>query len=124
MAFGFDAELLGEFALGLGVVGQELVEGWIEETDGGRQAFEGGENAGEVFTLVRQEFRQGFLTAFEGCGEDHLAHGVDAVAFEEHVLGAGQADAGGTEGEGDAGLLRGIGVGADGQFGGPFHTSS
>ena len=26
-------------------------------------------------------------------GEDHLAHRVDAVALEEHVLGAAQADA-------------------------------
>jgi hypothetical protein len=30
-------------------------------------------------------------------GQDHLTHGVDAVVLEEHVLGAAQADALGTE---------------------------
>ena len=33
----------------------------------------------------------------ERLGEDHLAHRVDAIAFEEHVLGAAQADADGAE---------------------------
>ena len=35
-------------------------------------------------------------------GEDHLAHGADAVLLEEHVLGAAQADAFGAEPDGDA----------------------
>jgi hypothetical protein len=54
----------------------------------GRPSSQLGEDAGEVLALVGEEFRQGFLTAFEGGGEDHLAHGIYAVAFEEHVLGA------------------------------------
>jgi hypothetical protein len=33
------------------------------------------------------------LTLLERLGEDHLAHRVDAVAFEEHVFGAAEADA-------------------------------
>ncbi len=57
-------------------------------------------------------------------GEDHLAHGVDAVALEEHVFGAGEADAGGAEGEGVFGLLRSVGVGADFEFGGLRRTIS
>jgi hypothetical protein len=39
-------------------------------------------------------------------GQDHLAHGVDAFALEEHVLGAAQADAGGAEAPGHLALLR------------------
>ena len=42
-------------------------------------------------------------------GEDHLAHGDDALALEEHVLGAAQADAFGAE---LAGLRRRAGVSA------------
>ena len=49
----------------------------------------------------------------ERLGEDHLAHRVDAVAFEEHVLGAAEADADGAERDGVRGLLRRVGVGAD-----------
>ena len=96
----------------------------VEQADGGGQAFQLGEDAGEVLALVGEEFGEGCLTAFEGSGEDHLAHGVDAVALEEHVLRAGESDAGGTERESDAGLFRGVGVGADGEAGGlaaPLH---
>jgi hypothetical protein len=56
-------------------------------------------------------------------GEDHLAHGVDAVAFEEHVLGAAEADAGRAEGDGVGGLLGIVGVGADLEAGGLASTS-
>ena len=48
LAGGVD-HLLHDFALGLGVVGEELVEFGIEQTDGGGQSLEGLEDAGEVF---------------------------------------------------------------------------
>ena len=92
---------------------QEFVERRIEETDRGREAFERLEDAGEILALVRQELRQRGFAVVDVVGQDHLAHGVDAVAFEEHVLGAGEADAGGAESEGVLGLLRIVGVGAD-----------
>jgi hypothetical protein len=37
-------------------------------------------------------------------GQDHLAHGGDAVAVKEHVLGAAKADALGAEGARGAGI--------------------
>ena len=37
--------------------------------------------------------RRGFLVL----GQDHLAHGADAVLVEEHVLGAAEPDALGAE---------------------------
>ena len=43
--------------------------------------------------LVRQEFRERVLPVGDVFGKDHLAHGVNAVALEEHVFGARQADA-------------------------------
>ena len=63
------------------------------------------EDAQEVLALVRQQLRERFLARVHVVGQDHLAHGVDAVAFEEHVLGAGEADADRAEGHGLAGLL-------------------
>ena len=38
--------------------------------------------------LVGQQLGERLLAVVDVVGEDHLAHGVDAVAFEEHVLGA------------------------------------
>jgi hypothetical protein len=55
------------------------------------------EDADEVALLVGQELRERFLPVLDVVGEDHLAHGVNAVALEEHVLGAAQADARGAE---------------------------
>ena len=46
-------------------------------------------------------------------GEDHLAHGEDAVVAEEHVLGPAEADPLGAELAGLLGVLGGVGVGAD-----------
>jgi hypothetical protein len=82
------------------------------------QALEGLEDAGEVALLVGQELGQGRLAVLDGVGEDHLAHGVDAVALEEHVLGAAEADAGGAERDGVLRLLGRVGVGADLELGG------
>ena len=95
------------------VVRQELVQRRIEEADGGREALERLEDAGEVLALIGQQLGQRGLAVVDVVGEDHLAHRVDAVAFEEHVLGAGEADAGGAERDGVLGLLRRVGVGAD-----------
>jgi len=96
----------------------------VEEANRRRESLQRLEDAEEVAALIREELGEGGLAGVDGVGEDHLAHGVDAVAFEEHVLGAGQADAGGAEGHRDAGLLRGVGIGADGHAGGlltPLH---
>ena len=46
-------------------------------------------------------------------GEDHLAHGVDAVALEEHVLRADEAHALRAERDGVGDLIGRVGVRAD-----------
>jgi hypothetical protein len=48
-------------------------------------------------------------------GEDHLAHREDAVALEEHVLGAAQADALGAEVASALRVGGRVGVGAHAQ---------
>ena len=78
----------------------------------------------EILALIGQQFGQRLLPVFGLFGENHLAHGIDAVALEEHVLGAAEADAGGAERDGVGRLLGVVGVGADLQargLGAPFH---
>ncbi len=87
-------------------------------------ALERPEDAGEVVPLVRQQLGERRLPLLEGLGEDHLPHRVDAVALEEHVLGAAQADADGAERNRRFRLLRRVGIGADrhpGRLRAPFH---
>ena len=105
-------------------VRQELVQRRIEEADRRRVALQRAEDAGEVLALVRQQLGERRLPLLHGLGEDHLAHRVDAIALEEHVLGAGEADADGAERDGVRRLLRRVGVGADAharRVGAPLH---
>jgi hypothetical protein len=94
-------------------VRQELVQGRIEEADGRGQAVERAEDAGEVAPLIGQQLGDGGFAAFLGVGQDHLAHRVDAVALEEHVLGAAEADALGAERHRVGDLVGLVRVGAD-----------
>ena len=106
-------DLLRQLLLLLLGVRQELVQRRIQEADRRRVALERPEDAGEVLALVRQQLGERRLPLLERLGEDHLAHRVDAVALEEHVLGAGQADADGAERDRVLRLLGRVGVGAD-----------
>ena len=64
------------------------MQGRIQQTDRHRATIHGLEDANEVFLLKRQQLLQcGAALHFVG-RENHLPHIVDAVAFEEHVLGA------------------------------------
>ena len=55
------------------------------------------EQLDEVRALHRQQLGERRAAARLVVGEDHLAHRDDAVALEEHVLGAAEADALGAE---------------------------
>ena len=65
----------------------------IQEADGHRAAVHRLVHGLEVALLIGQDLGQGLLAVLDVVGNDHLAHGLDAVALEEHVLGAAQADA-------------------------------
>ena len=101
------AHLLRQVLLRGVLVREELVQRRVEEADGGREAFQRLEDADEVALLVRQQLGERGFAGLDVVGEDHLAHGVNAVAFEEHVLGAREADAGGAERHGVFGLAPG-----------------
>ncbi len=80
----------------------------VEQADGDRQPLHLAEEAEEVPLLHRQDLGQSALAAFEVFGEDHLAHRHDPLPFEEHVLGAAQADPLGAELAGDLGESWGV----------------
>ena len=76
---------------------QEFVQRRVEQADGDRPAGHHAENARKIAPLHRQQLGQRGAALRRGAGDDHLAHGGDAVGLEEHVLGARQADALGAE---------------------------
>ena len=94
-------------------VRQELVKRRIEKTDACRAAFKGAQDAIKVSALVRQQLGKRTLTTRRVLAENHLAHGINAVTFKEHVLGAAQTNTFRAERHGLADLLRSIGVGAN-----------
>ena len=111
---GGDAQVLGQRLDLVGHVhmGHELMQRRIQVTHGHGTAFQRLVHGLEVALLHRQDLGQRLLALLLGVGEDHLAHGRDAVGLEEHMLGAAQADALGAEGHRLLGVARGVGVGA------------
>ena len=121
---GLHAHEVGHFLLALVVVRQEFVQRRIEQANRDRQALHRGEDAHEVFALERQQLRERGLASFVVGRKDHLAHRLNAIAFEEHVLGAAEADAFGAKVASPLGVGRRVGVGANLQRAilvGPLH---
>ena len=119
--------VLARSAISDSVVGHELVQRGIEEADGYRHAFESFVQLLKVALLIRQDLRKSGLALFDGVGADHLAERGDTVGFEEHVLGAAEADALGAQLAGLLRVARGVGVGADTQAAvlvGPAHDAA
>ena len=107
------AQVLGQ-QLDVGLLGgHELMQGGIQEADGDRAALHSLVDALEVALLHGLQDSQSALTLLHGVRADHAADGADALALEEHVLGAAQADALSAELAGLSGVVGGVGVGAD-----------
>ena len=74
-----------------------------------------------------QQLGQSLRTLLHSVGADHLTDGGDAVALEEHMLGAAQADALSTQLTGLGGVVGGVGIGTDLQAAeliGPAHDAA
>ncbi len=91
----------------------ELVERRIEKADRHRPAFHGLEDPDEILALVGQDLRERGPALLDGLGHDHLAHRLDALRIEEHVLGAAEPDALGAEHHRLVRVLGPVRVGAD-----------
>ena len=116
--FSADAHHFGDFGdFGVGM-GQEFVQGRVEQPDRHRQPVHDLEQFGEIPPLDRQQFGQRGAPARFGVGEDHFAHRDNAFALEEHMLGAAKPDALGAEAARHARVGGGLRVGAH------FHASA
>ena len=62
--FNGDAHFLRKVGLSGFFMRNEFVKGRVEKADGRRQAFEGFKDAGEVFTLIRKQLREGFFQKY------------------------------------------------------------
>ena len=82
------------------------------------------EDALEVTLLEGQQVSNGLAALFLVRGQNHAAHEVNAIAAEEHVLGAAKTDTLCAEGDGGLHLVGGVGIRAHAQLAGaaaPFH---
>ena len=95
--------------------GQELVQGRVEQAHRDRQPVHGGEDGDEVLALDEAQLLERLGLLGRRVGQDHAAHDGQAVLAEEHVLGAAQPDALGTELARVGGVVAGVGVGPDGE---------
>ena len=109
---GGDAGGLGKGRDVLGLMGQKLMERWVEQPDRHRQAVHDLEQFDEVLALHGQQPEQRLTAAFLILGHNHLAHSDDTVLVEEHVLGAAQSDPFGAVMASGLGIGRGFCVGA------------
>ena len=88
---------------------------WIKKTNRGGQTFQSFEDANEIVALVRKEFGQSPRPFIFRTSKNHLSHGVNAIAFKEHMLCAAEPDAFRTECDCVCNLLGGIRVCAHAQ---------
>mmetsp|Transcript_34408 Transcript_34408/g.111967 ORF Transcript_34408/g.111967 Transcript_34408/m.111967 type:complete len:633 (-) Transcript_34408:787-2685(-) len=91
-------------------VGDELMQGRVQQAHRHGQAVHDGEELQHVRALHDQKLVQGRATAGFVQGQDHLTHRHDAVALEEHVLGAHEPDAFRAEISGGPGIRCSFGV--------------
>ena len=75
------------------LVGQELVQRRVDESDHNGQSRHRLEDPHEVAALHRQQPCKVFLTLAGGGGHDHRLHDRETVLLHEHVLGAAEPDA-------------------------------
>ena len=87
------------------------MEGRIEKADCAWAASERFKDACEIGALCRKQLCDcagPFLQIF---GENHFAYVIDAIPFEEHMLGATKSDSLSTESDGMTDLIGLIGIG-------------
>ena len=95
---------------------QELVERRIEEPDGDGKPLHCGEDALEVGLLHRQDLIERIRPGLVGFRQDHAADRRQPVSSHEHVLGATQPDALGTQFTSLGCVLEVVGVRAHPEF--------
>ena len=106
------SHLLGHGLLTGPILGDELVQRRVEQTDIDGHAVHALQNAIEILLLKREQFSQSYLPFFLCVGENHLTHSLDFVLIEEHVLRTAQTDTHSTELLRHLGVVRCVSIGA------------
>ena len=112
-----DTHLVGHDLLTSEIVGDELMERGVKETDIHGASIHSLEDAVEVLLLVGEELSQCLLTSGLGICQDHLTHGFDLLVFEEHMLCTTQTNTDSSEGTSHCSIVGRIGIGADDELG-------
>ena len=94
-------------------MGNKLVQRRIQQAHGYRQSLHGFENAFKITPLDREQLVKSLTASGFIIGQNHFAHGLDPVAFKEHVLSTAESNTHSSEGTGNAGIMRGVGIGPD-----------
>ena len=74
-------------------MGKELVQRWIKKADCDGKTTHCFEETCEILALEWKKLPQRCPTLFFVCGQNHLTHECDTIAFEEHVLCPAKSDA-------------------------------
>ena len=104
------------FLLSLQIVGNEFVQRRVEQTNGYRTTGHRLENTLKVSLLVRQNLSQCLAASFRIFRQNHLAHSLDFLTFEEHVFRTAKTDTHRSEITCDLCIVRSIGIGTYLQF--------
>ena len=107
------AHLLRHRLLTFQVMWHELVERWVKESDVHRHSIHALQDAIEVVFLQRKKLGKGNLATSLVVGENHLAHGLNLVVVEEHVLRTAQPNADGAKFLCDLSIMWGVSVSAN-----------
>jgi len=111
--FDGDTHLVCQFFLSGKLMRHELMQWWVEQTDCHAETVHSLEDSLEVGTLDRQQFVKSCTASFLCVGKNHLAHCLDTVALEEHMLCAAKTDTFGSEFAGYESIAWRVGICAD-----------
>ena len=109
-----DADLVGQLTLFILHMGNELMQGGVDEADRDGETVHGLEDSGEVVPLEGKKLIQRGDSLLHVVGDDHLLDGQAAfLGIEEHVLGPAEAYPFGAQLDGLTGIVGRVGVGPD-----------
>ena len=104
------------FLLTFQIVGNELMQRRIKQTNCYRTTFHSLEDPLKVSLLVGQYLSQRFATSFCIFRKNHLTHSLNLFTFKEHVFRAAKTDTNSTKVASHSSIMRSIRIGTNLEF--------